>query len=208
VDLVDAIRAAGERVALPLSDAQQALLGRYVELLFKWNRITNLIGPSEVVEFVEKHLTDCLSVARFVRGATLVDVGSGAGLPGLVLACIKPELRVFLVETRAKRARFLETARIALALPNVEVVTSRIEHWQPTLVIDTLICRAFGTLAEFVRVTAQLQQPGCRLLAMKGQDPVAELAGLATDAFEYKVHTLDVPGWRTRHLVELVRRAT
>jgi 16S rRNA (guanine527-N7)-methyltransferase len=203
VVLNDAIRAAAHTLAFPLSCAQEALLAQYVELVFKWNRITNLIGVAEPAEFIAKHLTDCLSIAPFVVGDTLVDVGSGAGLPGMVLACVQPELFVYLLEPRAKRARFLEHARIALALPNVEVVTARVEAWQPPRRVATIICRAFGSVQEFVRVTTALQSPGCRLLAMKGQDPTRELVGLATNDLNCTVHPLKVPGWRTRHLVML-----
>ena len=201
--LVEAIHTVGSSLACPLSPAQEESLAQYVDLVFKWSRIANLTGVAAPDEFVSKHLTDCLSIAPYVGGNTLVDVGSGAGLPGLVLACIRPELFVYLIEPRAKRARFLEHARIALALPNVEVVTSRIEDWQPPRRIATVVCRAFGTVQEFVRVTATLHTPGCRLLVMKGQNPVDELAGIEPHRFDCDVHALTVPGWRARHLVVL-----
>jgi 16S rRNA (guanine527-N7)-methyltransferase len=201
--LNEAIRAAAHTLAFPLSHTQETLLAQYVELVFKWNRITNLIGVAEPAEFIAKHLTDCLSIAPYVAGDTLVDVGSGAGLPGMVLACVRPEVFVYLLEPRAKRARFLEHARIALALPNVEVVTARVEAWQPPRRVVTIVCRAFGSVQEFVRVTTALQSPGCRLLAMKGQDPVRELAALSVADFKCTVHPLAVPGWHTRHLVML-----
>ncbi len=201
--LVEAIRAAAHALAFPLSCSQETLLAHYVELVFKWNRIANLIGVAEPEEFIAKHLTDCLSIAPYVVGDTLVDVGSGAGLPGLVLACVQPELCVYLLEPRAKRARFLEHARITLGLPKVEVVTTRVEDWQPPRRMTTIVCRAFGSVQEFVRVTTALQGPGCRLLAMKGQEPTRELADLVAPGLSWTVHPLNVPGWDTRHLVML-----
>lgn len=207
MELGDAIRDAGAQVSVPLSGAQVARLVQYVELVFKWNRIANLTGVRDVAEFIARHLSDCLSILPHVPAGVLADIGSGAGLPGLVLACVAPERRVFLVEPRAKRARFLEHARIALQLPQVEVVNARVEDWRPDVVVDAFVCRALGSVAEFVAVTAGLQRPGCRLLAMKGQVPAAELAGIHPRAYACRVHALQVPGWRDRHLVELVRRA-
>jgi len=204
--LAEAIREAGVQVSVPLSGAQIACLAHYVELVFKWNRVSNLIGVRDVGEFVTRHLSDCLSVLPYVHGATLADVGSGAGLPGLVLACVRPDLGVFLIEPRAKRARFLEHARLTLALNNVEVVGARIEDWAPTQAIASVICRAFGSVPDFVLATRALQVPGCRLLAMKGQVPTAELAGIDDEKFASRVHQLQVPGWQARHLVELVCR--
>lgn len=203
MQLADAIHAAGEAVSCSLSTPQTALLAQYVELVYKWNRIANLTGVSGAFEFVSRHLTDCLSILPFVSGSTLVDVGSGAGLPGFVLACVRPHWCVYLVEPRAKRARFLDHARLALALPKVEIVASRVEHWQPPRRIETIVCRAFGTVQDFVRVTSTLQTPGCRLLAMKGQDPARELAGMDRRGLDSHVHKLTVPGWRDRHLVVL-----
>lgn len=182
-------------------------LARYVELVFKWNRITNLVGTRDPDVFVSEHVADCLSISPYVGVGTLADIGSGAGLPGIVLACLDPARRILLVEPRAKRARFLEQVRIALALPHVMVVNARVEAWCPQEPVDIFVSRALGSLAEFVRLTTAFQRPGCRLFAMKGQVPVTELSALDTARFTSCVRALDVPGFRERHLVELTVNA-
>lgn len=204
--MVAAIGAVAARVAVTLTATQAGLLARYVDLLFKWNRVSNLIGVRDVDDFIHRHLADCLSILPYVHGMTLADIGSGAGLPGLAIACARPEWRVALVEPRAKRARFLVHAGHTLGLSNIDVAAVRGEDWRPAFPIDTFVCRAFGSLAAFVAATATLQRPGCRLLAMKGEVPEAELAALDGGRYACQVHRLDVAGWRSRHLVEMVVR--
>ncbi len=203
MDLRNAVRVAGESVNVALTASQQTLLARYVELVLKWNRITNLIGVDSADEFIAKHLADCLSVLSFIPETTLADLGSGAGLPGLVLACVRPGLFVSLVEPRAKRARFLAQACISLGLSNVEVIPFRVEAWQPARRPDGIICRAFGSISSFVQVTRALQAPGTQLFAMKGQDPADEVRALAGYGMDCQIHELNVVGWRSRHLVVL-----
>jgi 16S rRNA (guanine527-N7)-methyltransferase len=204
VALADAIRQAAESVGVAADEGAVERLGRYVELVFKWNRIANLVGARNPDVFVAEHLADCLSIGPYVGAGSLADVGSGAGLPGVVLACMDPARHIVLVEPRAKRARFLEHVRIALALPHLTVVNARVEAWHPREPIDVCVSRALGSLGDFVRLTRAIQRPGCRLLAMKGQVPVTELAALDATRFSCRVHALDVPGRRERHLVELV----
>lgn len=200
-DEIAAISSAAAAVGSALSSVQIEQLAHYVDLVFKWNRIANLTGARSRSEFVTHHLADCLTLAPFIRGSRLLDVGSGAGLPGIVVACAIPALHVTMLEPRAKRARFLDQVRIELGLGNVAVAAMRIEDWKPTAPIDTFVCRAFGTLSEFVAATRAVQTLGCRLVAMKGRDPRAEIAALDSAIFRITLQRVTVPGWDSRHLV-------
>jgi 16S rRNA (guanine527-N7)-methyltransferase len=200
-----AVRAAA--IGVSLTPAQLGQFARYTDLVFKWNRIANLIGTMRPQEFIERHLLDCLAVVPFLRGPRVVDVGSGAGLPGVVIAITCPDLEVSVVEPRGKRARFLEQVRIELGLSQLHVVHSRVEAWYSSQPVDTVICRAFGRLADFLQATVALHRAHGRLLAMKGRDPAAELAEVDTETWEVRTEVLHVPTWQARHLVILDRRA-
>ncbi|MSR15272.1 MAG: 16S rRNA (guanine(527)-N(7))-methyltransferase RsmG [Gammaproteobacteria bacterium] len=192
---------AAAAVGVALSRAQSDLLMHYTELVFKWNRIANLTGAKSSEDFIIRHIADCLTIVPYVVGTQVLDLGSGAGLPGIVLACVTPNKEITLVEPRGKRARFLEQVRIELALRNVEVAAVRLENWQPDRPVDTFICRAFGSLSEFLAATHAGQTLGCRLIAMKGRDPAPELAAIDSTAYRTEVQSLTVPGWESRHLV-------
>lgn len=190
-------------LGLALEPAQLARLARYAELVVKWNRVANLTGARRSDEFARKFVLDALAVAPHVAGRTVADLGSGAGLPGMVLAIVQPHARFHLVEPRARRARFLEQARIELGLDNVQVHCARGEDWRPPVAPDIVICQAVGTLAYLLRVTAGLRAPGTCLLALKGQRPTAEIAALGPDSAACEVTALSVPGWSARHLVRI-----
>lgn len=195
------IAAAAAGLRLELQPAQLARLAAYAALVVHWNRYANLTGASSAEDFARKFVADALAVAPFVQGPLLADLGSGNGLPGLVLAILNPAWHVVLVEPRGRRARFLQQARIDLALTNVEVVQARMEHWHPVALPDTLVCQAVGSLAMIVALTGHLQSSKCRILCLKGRSPEAEVAELGCAAGACIVHPLAVPGWQDRHLV-------
>lgn len=199
--LLEMLEPASRALGLALADAQLAQLAAYAALTWKWNRIANLTGARSVAEFATRHIVDCLSVCPYMRGPSLADIGSGAGLPGIVLAIAVPEVQVQLVEARGKRIRFLEQARIELGLANVEVIARRLEDWRPAIPPASITCRAYGPLSAFVTDTRALQHPGCRLIAMKGRDPAAEVAALGRLAPAATIERIAVPGWESRHVV-------
>ncbi|MBI2800816.1 MAG: 16S rRNA (guanine(527)-N(7))-methyltransferase RsmG [Gammaproteobacteria bacterium] len=206
MQIVDLVRAAATAQGVMLTGTESAALTRYVELVFKWNRIANLTGARTPAEFVNQHIADCLAVVPYLRGRSAADLGSGAGLPGVILACMRPDLEMYLVEPRGKRARFLEQAKIELGLSRVNVIASRIEAWQPPVVVDCVVCRAYGSLPGFIADTAAIQAQDCRLVAMKGQVPHAELATLDPHLYAIQVVAVHLPAWTSRHLILLDRR--
>lgn len=190
----------GLGLALPAESRER--LARYVSLVFKWQRLVNLTGARDPDSFIQEHVADCLSVLPWIDGMGLADIGSGGGLPGLIIACARPDLEISLVEPRGKRARFLQQAVIELQLPRVEVIPLRVEAWRATNPPRTLISRALSSLQAFVAATRHLHLPDTRLLAMKAEEPVNELAAEWARGFVHQTHPLRVPG-RKRCLVVL-----
>lgn len=185
--------------------AQQRLL-EYLALLQKWNRVYNLTAVREAPRMVSQHLLDCLAAAPHVGAATILDVGSGAGLPGIPLALALPDSRVTLLESSHKKAAFLRQAVMELTLLNVEIECERAEAWTPPVGFAVVISRALSDLAEFVSLAGRHAAAGGRLEAMKGVHPYEEIAQLPPDWQVRQVIPLTVPGLRAqRHLVTLVR---
>ena len=201
-ELAEGVTALG--IELP-ADAQPRLLA-YLELLHKWNRIYNLTAVREPSRMVSHHLLDCLSVVPHLAAETLLDVGSGAGLPGIPIALARPRMAVTLIESSQKKAAFLQQAKLELALANVDVVCERVESWQPARGFDVVISRAFSDLAEFVAVAARHAVATGRLAAMKGVYPHEEIARLPEPWRLHQAIALAVPGLRAqRHLILLER---
>lgn len=180
-------------LGLRLDAGQRQRLLDYVALLARWNRAYNLTAVREPGEMVARHLLDALTVLPHVHGETLLDVGSGAGLPGLVVAVARPHLAVTLLDANGKKVRFCRQAAAELALANVTVVQARVEDFRPPAPFDTVVSRAFRDVSELVTCCRRLVAPGGRLVAMAGRR-AADWPGQV-----YPVHLPDVPG--ERHLV-------
>jgi 16S rRNA (guanine527-N7)-methyltransferase len=193
-------------LGLPLSAVVQDKLLAYARLVEKWNRVYNLTAVREAERIVSLHLLDSLAVARYLEGDSLLDVGSGAGLPGIPLALARPELAVTLLEANHKKAAFLKQAAIEIGLPNVDVVNARVEDWKAPRLYDVVISRAFSDLADFVTLAGRHVAEGGALAAMKGVYPFEELAQLPAPYELGAAIALNVPGLDAeRHLI-LVRR--
>lgn len=196
--LADGLQSLGLAVSLPI---QQRLLA-YLELIAKWNRIHNLTAIRDIPTMVSAHLLDSLSVATRLTAQTVLDIGSGAGLPGIPLALIWPESQVTVLDSNSKKASFLQQAKIELGLDNLSVVCARSETWNPGYRFDLVISRAYAELAEFVKVAARLCNSGGVLAAMKGQKPDDEIARLPAPQKVRSIIALHVPGLNAeRHLV-------
>ncbi|MHB1353371.1 MAG: 16S rRNA (guanine(527)-N(7))-methyltransferase RsmG [Thiobacillus sp.] len=189
-------------LALP-EGAEQKLIA-YLALLDKWNRVYNLTAVRDAERMVSHHLLDSLATVPYFRGETVLDVGSGGGLPGIPLAIARPELRVTLIDSVAKKTAFLLQAKAELDVANLSVVTGRVEDYRPAGSFDALTSRAFSDLREFVTLTRHLLEPGGRWLAMKGLYPHEELALLPQDVKVSADYELRVPGLEAhRHLIVL-----
>lgn len=195
--------AAGLRaLEIELSAEVQTKLLAYAAFLEKWNRTYSLTALRDPKLAVSHHLLDSLAILPYVGEGSLLDVGSGGGQPGIPLAITKPELAVTLLDSNSKKTAFLQQAAIELSLTNVQVVTERVEAYQPAAPFAAITSRAFAELADFVGLTRHLLAPGGEWLAMKGQRPEAEMNKLPAGVSVTAVHRLDVPGVDgERHLV-------
>lgn len=175
--------------ALRLDVSLRERLLTYLRLLDKWNKTYNLTAVRGLEAMVSQHVLDSLAVVPHLSGETLVDVGSGAGLPGIPIAMACPDRKITLLDSSHKKTVFLKQAVIELALTNVAVVPERAEHWR-SQTFDVVISRAFAELASFVGAAAHLCNPEGVLMAMKGVYPNEELGHIP-------------PGWRVRDITRL-----
>ncbi|MEQ3512362.1 16S rRNA (guanine(527)-N(7))-methyltransferase RsmG [Pseudoalteromonas sp. SS15] len=187
-----------------LSDKQQQQLVAYVELLDKWNKAYNLTSVRDPKEMMVKHIMDSLVVAPHLTGKHYIDVGTGPGLPGIVLAIALPDTQFVLLDSLGKRVRFLMQVKHALGLDNVTPVQSRVEEYQPSVKLDGVLSRAFASLQDMVQWCSHLIDDSGRFIALKGQFPDEELENLPTGTkFEQDI-SLDVPKLDAeRHLIIL-----
>lgn len=191
-------------LGLDLPASARSTLLAYREELEKWNAAYNLTAVREPAAMVTRHLLDSLAVLPYVGAGPLLDVGAGAGLPGLVLAIARPELAVTSLDSNGKKTRFMRHAVRALGLANAEVAEARVEAYVPAAPFPVVVSRAFASLADFVTGTRHLLAPGGQWVAMKGKLEPAELSALPTGCRIEATHRLRVPGLAEhRHAVIL-----
>lgn len=178
-----------ELMNISLSDKQIQQLLRYLSLILKWNRIYNLSAIRDPIESVKKHLLDSLSIIHFVQPGLLLDVGSGAGLPGIVIAIMKPETEVFVLDSVGKKCRFMQAVKSELALENLIVVNSRVESFKSKKSFSQITSRAFAEASKTIQLTKHLLEENGRYLLMKGSNVHEE----DVDNFNVKVHSMTVP---------------
>lgn len=166
-------------MGLDVSAVIQEKLLAYLALLQKWSKVYNLTAVRDPIEMVTLHLLDSLSVLPHIDSNNLLDVGSGGGLPGIVLAICKPELRVTTIDAVQKKAIFMRQVKGELYLDNLTVVHARVESYQPAEKFEAIISRAFSDIALFIKLTQHLLLDKGKWLAMKGQLPHEELQALA-----------------------------
>ena len=196
---------------IDLDEDQISLLIDYCVLIARWNRLTSLVQARSLSELVQSHIIDCLAAINEIRGPAVADVGSGAGLPGVVFAIARPAWTVYLVEANQRRARFLTQVKIELALNNIEICNARIEQWRAPRKLSCITSRAFSSLGTFYQCCRHLlddanpeEQKGTGaplLVALKGRVSETELGDLQLPAGAVDVKKLDVPGREYRHAV-------
>jgi len=173
------------------TELQIDLLLAFVRLIEKWNKTYNLTAIRNREEMLRLHILDSLAVLPFISGENIIDVGTGAGLPGIPLAIFMPDVQFTLLDSNAKKTRFVQQAVLELKLENVEVVHSRVEQLKREGEFDAVLSRAFANLHDIMQWTDYLLQAEGVLIAMKGQKPVAELEQLER---VYSVESIVVPG--------------
>ena len=185
-------------MGLQISDEVQQQLLSYLALLNKWNKVYNLTAVRDASEMVTLHLLDSLSVLPYIKGPRLLDVGSGGGLPGIVLAICFPELQVTTIDTVQKKAIFMRQVKGELGLGNLQVVHARVESYEVEP-YDQIISRAFSEIGLFIELTRHLLVKNGHWLAMKGVSPQQDLVALSLN--NSKVYPLSVAGLQAeRHL--------
>jgi 16S rRNA (guanine527-N7)-methyltransferase len=185
----------------------QGKLIAYIDLLGKWNRVYNLTAIHDRNQMLTHHILDSLAVTPYLHGDDIVDVGSGAGLPGVPLALVSPQRQFVLLDSNAKKTRFIQQAKAVLELDNVTVATTRAEAYRPSRQFDTVLSRAFAAVSKMVSLVGHLCKPDGVILAMKGEYPGAELLNVPPGFEVEGVYPLQVPGLEAqRHLVRVIRR--
>lgn len=188
--------------AIDCSELQVDQLMQYHDLLLKWGQVYNLTAILESEKIISLHLLDSLSVLPYLRGKRILDVGSGAGLPGIPLSILMPDMEFTLLDSHAKKIRFIRQVILQLDLSVTEPVQTRVESFCPDHSFDTIIMRAFAPLPVLLDRCLHLLKPGKQLLAMKGRFPDQEIEQLS--GINYTVIPLNVPGLTAeRHLVRI-----
>jgi 16S rRNA (guanine527-N7)-methyltransferase len=205
------LRQGAAGLGLALDDAEVAKLLDYLDLLEKWNKVYNLTSVREPAEMLTHHLLDSLAVVGPLlrqtggRAVRLLDVGSGAGLPGVVIAICCPQIQVDCVDTVAKKAAFIQQAAASLQLPNLRGLHARVENLAGPY--ELVSSRAFASLADFVTWSAGALAEEGVWMAMKGKHPAQEIEALPPSATVFHVEQLAVPGLDAERCLIWLRRA-
>ena len=164
-----------QMMELTISSETQLALMDYLRLMQKWNKAYNLTAIRDIDQMVIRHLLDSLAVLPYINSGPVLDVGTGAGLPGIPLALAQPENKFYLLDSNGKKTRFLTQVKIELGIENIEVIHSRVEDFRPDMTFEIVICRAFAALNTILERTQHLVTSTTRILAMKGKDDLPPL---------------------------------
>lgn len=201
--LINGIRA----LNIPMSPAQVTLFLTYVRMMARWNQTYNLTAIRDPERMLTEHVLDSLAILPHLYDVkTILDVGTGAGLPGIPLAIARPDLHVVLLDSNNKKTAFVTQMKIELGLKQVEVESKRVERFHPKKPFDRIVTRAFSSLSEMVGLTRPLLAPDGLWLAMKGVYPQDEIDALPEDIRVTRVDPIIVPGLDAqRHLVSMAK---
>ena len=159
-----------ELMSIPISESQVQQLLSYHSLILKWNKVYNLSAIRDPLESIKKHFLDSLSILNFINPGLLLDVGSGAGLPGIVIAIMKPKTKVFVIDSIGKKCRFMQTVKTELSLENLIVINSRVESFESEASFSQITTRAFADVSKTIELTKHLISNKGRYLLMKGDN--------------------------------------
>jgi 16S rRNA (guanine527-N7)-methyltransferase len=178
----------------------------FLLLLIKWNQTYNLTSIRYPEKMITHHVLDSLSIAKLLEGNQILDVGTGAGFPGIPLALTEPSRSFVLIDSNGKKIRFLLHVIQQLQIPNVMLVQERVESYKSSHQFTTIISRAFSSIKDFIEQTKHLCSKDCKFLAMKGEYPLAELADLPNGFSVKAIDVIEIKGLEAkRHAVSLQR---
>ena len=180
---------------------------KYLYLMKKWNRVYNLTSITTTKAMVLRHIMDSLSINNYLKGDNIIDVGTGAGLPGIPLAIFNEDKAFFLLDSNNKKIRFLHQVKIELELDNVVVVQARVEDYKGPVCFDTILARAFSSLNEFLVATKHLVCPDGVFLSMKGVYPLSELESVNRGFVIEKVEPLHVKDLNAERHIVIAKKA-
>jgi len=193
-----------ERMKLQIRPPVRAQLLAYIALLVKWNQTFSLTAIDDPQQMVVRHLLDSLSLVPYIKGSRLVDVGSGAGLPGVPLALVFPEYEVVLLDSQTKKVRFMTQVIADLQITNIDIAHTRVQDYHPQQMFDTVISRAFATLMEFTIAAKHLcAAQGC-MVAMKGRYPAIELEEMKEAGRTVDIKPVQVPGLDAQRHIAII----
>ncbi len=178
-----------ELMDIGLSDYQVNQLLAYHALISKWNKVYNLSAIRDPIESIKKHFLDSLSIVSFIKSGLLLDVGSGAGLPGIIISIMRPNTKVITIDSVGKKCRFMQTVKTELSLENLTVINSRVENFNYEESFPQIVSRAFSSGVDTIEKTRHLISSDGRYLLMKGDNFDQE----NLQNINYKVHSLKVP---------------
>lgn len=201
------ILAGAKSLKIALDDRKVSAFIDYLALFHKWNKSYNLSAIRNPDDMPAKHILDSLSVLPYIKAKHVIDVGTGAGLPGIPLAICLPETKFILLDSNGKKTRFLFQVVQALDLQNVEIVNTRVERWHPELLFDAVLCRAYSSIPGIVESCEHLLATNGKIFAMKGLIPTDELREVEKHYIVETVQELEVPGVEgERNLIVLAKR--
>ena len=205
---IELLEKGADQLGIGLTSRQLSLMGQYLALLIKWNKAYNLTSVRDPKGMVTRHLLDSLTVAPYMKGARILDVGSGPGLPGVPLSILHPDKCYILLDSNGKKTRFLKEVKMQLNLDNVLIVKERVERFQDETGFDSIICRAYSSAPDFFLAVAHLGTVDCRYMTMKGQLLADELNSIPDSFKQPEIIKLKVPCLsEERHLVVTSKNA-
>jgi 16S rRNA (guanine527-N7)-methyltransferase len=197
------LQSGSAELGLQISEQTIQKMVWYIDMLLKWNKIYNLTALTCPKDIVTHHLLDSLSIVPYIHGERLLDIGSGAGLPGIPCSLAMPQMHVVMLDSNGKKTRFITQVIGELAISNASVVQARVENYHTSSCFDVVTARAFSSIKTTLKLAERFLCPEGRLLIMKGSYPQAQLQKIGNHA---KVYPLSVPYLnKERHLVSIER---
>ena len=194
-------------IGISVTDGQKKQLLHYIELLVKWNRAYNLTSVRDPSDMISRHLLDSLVIAPYLNGQHIIDVGTGAGLPGIPLSILYPSKQFTLLDSNGKKTRFLMQVKLDLKLSNVRIENRRSELFKPEPFFDTVVSRAFASLSNMLNWSAHFIDDSGAFLAMKGLYPSDEIAEMSNEFSVADAIELNVPGSEAKRHLIIIRKS-